>query len=78
MDDLPKGSLRKQARLILNLGKYRVIERNEHMMTIGLGGTTTLRVSIPPVADVRAGDVLTLYTEVLFDAGKPTGDTDVT
>ena len=58
--------LRKEFRLILSLGKYRVISRTAGMMRLALGGTTEMTVSIPEMADVREGDILTLYTEVLY------------
>jgi hypothetical protein len=57
-----KGSLR--ARLIL--GKFRVLERTELSMKVALGGSTTMTVSVEPFMDVKAGDLLTLYTEVLL------------
>jgi hypothetical protein len=53
-------------RYVLILGKYRVIERGEGVMKLALGGSTTMTVTLPPQADVRAGDILTLYTEVLY------------
>ena len=56
----------KPYRIILNLGKYRVLERQNLMMKLALGGSTTMTVQLPPHADVKAGDILTLYTEVLY------------
>ena len=53
-------------RIVLVLGKFRVMEREEHLMKIALGGSTTMTVTLPDHADVKAGDLLTLYTEVLF------------
>lgn len=53
-------------RLILSLGKFRVISRQNLQMKIALGGSTTMTVSLPPHADVKEGDILTLYTEVLY------------
>lgn len=53
-------------RLVLNLGKYRVTERENLQMKLALGGSTTMTVTLPPHADVKAGDLLTLYTEVLY------------
>jgi hypothetical protein len=55
-------------RLVLQLGKYRVTERSEGQMKLALGGSTTMTVTLPPYADVNAGDILTLYTEVFFNA----------
>ena len=59
-----KSSLR--ARLIL--GKFCVIDRTELEMKVALGGSTTMTVSVEPFMDVKAGDLLTLYTEVLINA----------
>jgi len=56
----------KPLRLVLNLGKYRVASRENLQMKIALGGSTTMTVTLPPHADVREGDILTLYTEVLY------------
>lgn len=61
-----------QMRLLLVLGKYRVIERENLQMKLALGGSTTMTVTLPPQADVKAGDILTLYTEVLYANPKPT------
>jgi len=52
-------------RYVLILGKYRVTERTEGAMKLALGGSTTMTITLPPQADVREGDILTLYTEVL-------------
>lgn len=57
---------RKPLRLVLVLGKFRVDERTANAMKIALGGSTTMTVTLPDGADVRAGDLLTLYTEVLY------------
>ena len=56
----------KQSRLVLVLGKFRVIDLQGRRMKLKLGGSTTMDVNLPPQADVRAGDLLTLYTEVLY------------
>jgi hypothetical protein len=58
-------------RLVLVLGKFRVTERTQNMMKLALGGSTTMTVTLPDYADVNAGDILTLYTEVLY--AKPSG-----
>lgn len=49
----------------LVLGKFAVTERSGATMKLALGGSTTMTVQIPENADVRAGDLLTLYTEIL-------------
>ena len=56
----------KEPRLVLVLGKFRVTNRQNNLMKIALGGSTTMTVTLPEWADVKAGDVLTLYTEVLY------------
>ena len=63
---------KKPFHLILNLGKYRVMERQNLQIKIALGGSTTMTVTLPPQADVKEGDILTLYTEVLYaEPGEP-------
>ena len=62
------AATRKQLRLILQLGKFRVIEREHASMKLALGGSTTMTCTLPEGADVKAGDLLTLYTEVLYKA----------
>ena len=57
-------------RLRLILGKYRVTKVAKDALGIlfVLDLTNSVRItfdSIPPYADVREGDLLTLYTEVL-------------
>lgn len=56
-------------RATLNLGKFRVIERQADGFRLNLGGTTEMKVKFADAQlnyDVRAGDLLTLYTEVLI------------
>lgn len=53
-------------RLVLVLGKYRVTERQNNLMKIALGGSTTMTVILPDGADVKSGDLLTFYTEVYY------------
>lgn len=53
-------------RLVLVLGKFRVIERTANMMKVALGGSTTMTCTLPDYADVKDGDILTFYTEVLY------------
>ena len=60
----------KQTRLVLILGKFPVTEVSRAFrgwrMKVQLGGTTTATFeNVPDMADVRVGDLLTLYTEVL-------------
>ena len=60
------AALRKPFRMVLVLGKFCVSERTEAAMKVELGGSTTMTVTLPPHADVKAGDLLTLYTEILY------------
>lgn len=62
----------KPLRLVLVLGKFRVTERTETTMKIALGGSTTMTVTLPPQADVKEGDILTFYTEVLYANSRST------
>lgn len=52
-------------RLQLNLGKYTVTKVEGKTITVFMGGTTTMQFIVPDHADVRLGDILTFYTEVL-------------
>jgi len=53
-------------RVKLVLGKFRVISRTELEMKVALGGSTTMTVGVESFMDVREGDLITLYTEVLY------------
>lgn len=55
-------------RVKLILGKFRVLERTELSMKVALGGSTTMTVELQPFMDVKSGDMITLYTEVLLNA----------
>ncbi len=55
-------------RLRLVLGKFRVVDLRGQTMKVALGGSTTMTCQLPDLADVREGDLLTLYTEVLVKA----------
>lgn len=56
----------RQRRLVLVIGKFPVVKLIGRTMTLKLGGTTEMTISLPDMADVRNGDLLTLYTEVLL------------
>jgi len=56
-------------RLIVNLGKYQVVKVDKGTLgtsfTLALPNNVTIRADLPYPADVRIGDLLTIYTEVL-------------
>ena len=57
----------KPTRLVLPLMKARVVERTNDSMKIHIGGSTTVTVKMDMEhVGVRVGDILTLYTEVLY------------
>ncbi len=58
-------------RIVLVLGKFRVTERTETHMKIALGGSTTMTCNVTKDMDVKAGDLLTFYTEVLYNGKDP-------
>lgn len=64
----------KRLRAVLPLLKGRIVDRDGTSFKIAIGGSTTITVTPPNMAmyDIRDGDVLTLYTEVLF--AKPQGN----
>lgn len=55
-------------RAILPLGKGRVIDRGDWGFKLAIGGSTTITVSLAHMQhyDIKDGDLLTLYTEVLL------------
>lgn len=55
-------------RAVLPLGKYRVTKIEGNNVTIHMGGTTNMTVTLVNIEmyDIRVGDLLTYYTEVLF------------
>lgn len=59
-------------RAILPLLKARVVDRSPTGFKIAIGGSTTITIDCNmEMYDIRDGDQLTLYTEVLFNAGNP-------
>jgi hypothetical protein len=66
-------SSQKSLRAILPLGKYRVVEKGTTHIKVAMGGSTTMTINLPNMHlyDIREGDLLTYYTEVLF--AKPQG-----
>jgi hypothetical protein len=55
-----------QLRLQLVLGKYPVVYVDDFKFRLKLGGTTEITMQRPDRSDIRDGDLLTLYTEVLL------------
>lgn len=60
-----------QLRAVIPLLKARVIDRGPYYFTIGFGAEygspTTIRIAVDMTKyDIRDGDMLTLYTEVLL------------
>ena len=55
-----------ELRFKLVLGKFPVVKIERGFMTLKLAGTTEAKIALPDHADVRDGDLLTLYTEVLL------------
>lgn len=53
-------------RLQLVLGKFPVVKVTSTNFVLKLGGTTEMTIQRPALADIRDGDLLTLYTEVLL------------
>ena len=63
----------RQLRLRMILGKYRVTERSGPILKVALGGSTIMTwFDTPDVADVKAGDWITLYTGVYYANPQPT------
>ncbi len=56
----------KGFRAILPLGKARVIDRGPDFFKLAIGGSTTISINMD-LYDIRDGDFLTLYTEVLLN-----------
>lgn len=58
----------KRLRAVLPLLKGRIVDRGDFGFKIAIGGSTTITVKLPnpQLYDIRDGDVLTLYTEVLY------------
>jgi len=57
-------------RAILPLLKGRIVAKDAVSFKISIGGSTTITVTPPnmSVYDIKDGDLLTLYTEVLLNA----------
>jgi len=61
----------KGFRAILPLAKARVVDRGPDFFKLAIGGSTTITISTNmDLYDIRDGDLLTLYTEVLLSAPK--------
>ena len=63
----------RQMRAVLTLLKARITSRGPHHFTLSFGpeygSPTTIRIALDTSRyDLRDGDILTLYTEVLINA----------
>jgi hypothetical protein len=57
----------RQIRTIFPLLKARVVDRTPTSFKIAIGGSTTITIECKmAMYDIRDGDLLTLYTEVLL------------
>lgn len=58
----------RRLRAVLPLLKGTVTDRGSYGFKIAIGGSTTITVPLnePHMYDIKDGDVLTLYTEVLL------------
>lgn len=57
----------KQLRVVFPLLKARVVDRDSTGFKLTIGGSTTITIACNmPSYDIRDGDLLTLYTEVLL------------
>lgn len=62
----------KRLRAILPLLKARIVDRGPDYFKLAIGGSTTITIACATAMyDIRDGDLLTLYTEVLL--AQPTG-----
>lgn len=59
--------MQNRRRYQLILGKFPIVEINDRIIVLRISDSPPLfiRTSVPANADVRQGDLLTLYTEVL-------------
>ncbi len=62
----------KQMRAILPLGKFHVVERGCDYIKVGMSGSTTMTIHLNHMHlyDIKDGDLLTYYTEVLLSVPK--------
>lgn len=57
----------KRLRAILPLLKARIVDRGPDYFKLAIGGSTTITVNCHmAMYDIRDGDLLTLYTEVML------------
>lgn len=66
--------MQEQMRAVFPLLKARVVERGPDHFKLSLGGTTTISIKCQmALYDIKDGDLLTLYTEVLLAPVKGQG-----
>ncbi len=62
----------KRKRYQLILGKFPIVEISQAHFVLSIKDKFGIRIQRPPGCDLRPGDLLTLYTEVL--AEQPNGN----
>lgn len=62
-----KAEVKGRFRAVLPLMKARIVDRSENHFKLAIGGSTTITVACDTrLYDLRDGDLITLYTEVLL------------
>lgn len=71
-----QAPVKEPLRVRIVLGKFQVKQlvqgKTGGVMTVDMTNGVSMRCEVPTVADVRLGDYLTFYTEVLADPSKLT------
>jgi hypothetical protein len=61
-----------EMRAVFPLLKARVVDRGPDYFKLSIGGSTTITIACQmSLYDIRDGDLLTLYTEVMIAHAKP-------
>ncbi len=60
-------NISRRRRLQLILGKFPIVEISETHFVLAIKDKFAFRVTRPPGCDLRHGDLLTIYTEVLTE-----------
>lgn len=71
-----QAPVKEPLRVRIVLGKFQVKQLVKggagFLMTVDMTNSVSMRCEVPSIADVRLGDYLTFYTEVLADPEKLT------